>query len=512
MSANAEQLSSDVSAHSRSIFTLIQARKAARQLEGWLTSEEALAMPFDSVECETERQGREILRLMLQAHLHARGTGDVGPALETVVRRIPSSGEPAIQPVTLSHRRIHPRELVTIVGSVTAQRTGYGGPGVNSVHPLDESAALPAHSHSYELQRRLVQGAIQGPFDEAVERVQEATGVDVPKRSAEQIVRDTATDFDAFYATRVAPPAAETGPILAAAVDCKGISMVKPETALRVVRRGKGEKANKKRMATVAAVFTQAARPRTPEQVVESLFKSGPHPAEPDEEPPAAEVRPEHKRVWASVEKSKDEVIAEVAREVDGRDPDRTKHRVVVTDGERALQKRLGAALPGATLVLDLLHVLEKTWKAAYCFHPEGSEEAALWVRERALRLLRGEVSQVVKGLRQSATKRRLGGTKRQTIQSVTGYFYRNRQRMRYDEYLRDGLPIASGAVEGACKNLIKDRMERSGMRWTLGTAEALVKLRATYLSGDLKEYWQFHMEKDQARLHPAGPWRVVEK
>lgn len=288
--------------------------------------------------------------------------------------------------------------------------------------------------------------------------------------------------------------------------------MVKPEKTLRVLRRGKGKKANKKRMATVAAVFTQVARPRTPEDVVESLFRSGPHLARSDDEPPIADVRPEHKRVWASVEKSKDDVIAEVAREVNSRDPDGTKRRVVVTDGERALQKRLGVALPGATVVLDFVHALEKTWKVAYCFHPEGSEEAARWVKERALRLLRGEVSQVVKGLRQSATKRGLRGAKRETIQKVTAYFYRNRRRMRYDEYLRDGLPIASGAVEGACKNLIKDRMERSGMRWTLETAEAMVKLRATYLSGDLKEYWQFHMEKDQARLHPAGAWSVVAK
>ena len=45
---------------------------------------------------------------------------------------------------------------------------------------------------------------------------------------------------------------------------------------------------------------------------------------------------------------------------------------------------------------------------------------------------------------------------------------------MRYDEYLARGLPIASGPVEGACKNLIKDRMERSGMRWTPRMAEAM--------------------------------------
>ena len=82
---------------------------------------------------------------------------------------------------------------------------------------------------------------------------------------------------------------------------------------------------------------------------------------------------------------------------------------------------------------------------------------------------------------------------------------------VRYDESFANGLPIASGPVEGACKNLIKDRMERSGMRWTEKMAEAVVQLRAIYLSGDFDRYWSFHIAKDQERLHPSR-WSVVLK
>jgi hypothetical protein len=85
-------------------------------------------------------------------------------------------------------------------------------------------------------------------------------------------------------------------------------------------------------------------------------------------------------------------------------------------------------------------------------FHAEGSLEAELWVLDRALRILFGEVSQVVKGIRQSVTKRRLFGAKRKTLRGVAAYLHRNRLRMRYDEYLAQGWPIASGPVEGACK------------------------------------------------------------
>jgi hypothetical protein len=224
----------------------------------------------------------------------------------------------------------------------------------------------------------------------------------------------------------------------------------------------------------------------------------------------------EHKRVWADLLASKDEVIASVAEEVKRVDPQGGKTHVALCDGERALQRRILPALlgvvPTVLLILDLLHVLEKLWKAAHCFYPEGSEEATAWVRKQALRVLQGEVSQVIKGMRLSATKRGLSGQKRQTVDKVAKYLRRNRKYMKYDEYLRQGLPIASGCVEGACKNLIKDRMERSGMRWSLEGAEAMIQLRSLYLSGDLDDYWDFHLEQEHRRLYPPGHWEVVEQ
>jgi len=236
--------------------------------------------------------------------------------------------------------------------------------------------------------------------------------------------------------------------------------MVKPGGAQPTVRLTKGQKANRKRIATVATVFPRAPWVRTPEQVVESLFRARRQTPVDGPTPP----RPENKWGWASLLKGKTAIIQEVAQEMQRRDPGSVKTRVALTDGERALQIRVERTL-GVTLILDLLHVLEKLWKAAYVFHAEGSLEAELWVLDRTLRILFGEVGQVVKGLRQSVTKRALLGARRKSLLGVADYLYRNRGRMRYDEHLSQGWPIASGPVEGACKNLIKDRMERSGMR-----------------------------------------------
>jgi hypothetical protein len=463
-------------------------------LESWLASSGALPLPLPQIESQQQAKGREVQRLLLQAHLQHRGNGDGGPALQL---------EQADGAVCYSHRRLGARALTTVFGTVELVRMGYSRPGAPGIFPLDRALTLPARSFSYELQRRRVKAAVQNPFLDSVQTRADLTGVSVSKRSLEQILPDAAQDFDAFYRQRSPEPA--TGAILVAAVDCKGIPMLKPP-AQPTPRLTKGQKANKKRMATVAAVFTRTPWVRTPQPVVESLFRI----SRPSPEDTPVPPRPEHKRVWASLLKSKTAVIQEVAEEMERRDPSASKTRVALTDGERALQIRVDRKLK-VTLILDLMHALEKLWKAAYVFHAEGSLEAELWVLDRTLRILLGDVGQVVKGIRQSLTKRGLSRAGGETLQGVADYLYRNRTRMRYDEYLANGWPIASGPVEGACKNLIKDRMERSGMRWTEQMAEAIVQLRAICLSGDFDHYWQFHIEQDQRRLFP-DVWSVVPK
>ena len=464
------------------------------RLESWLASSSTLQLPLDRIESQQQAKGREVQRLLLQAHLQHRGNGDVGSALKLQK----ADGE-----VLYSHRHLSTRSIVTVFGTVALTRMGYSRPGAPSIFPLDRALVLPSRSFSYELQRRLVKAAVQNPFLESVQTISELTGVSVSKRSLEEFLPDAAQDFDAFYQQHSVATA--HGSILVAAVDGKGIPMVKPDGAPPKARLTKGQKANKKRMATVATVFTRAPWVRTPQQVIDSLFPTSRKPSEATPPP-----RPENKRVWASLRKGKTAVIQEVAEEMDRRDPARSLTRLALTDGERALQIRVNGKLH-VTLTLDLMHVLEKLWKAAYVFHPEGSLDADLWVIDRALRILYGEVSQVVKGIRQSITKRGLSGPKRKTLNGIANYLYRNRIHMHYHEYLANGWPIASGPVEGACKNLIKDRMERSGMRWTEQMAEAIVQLRAVYLSGDFDRYWQFHIEQDQRRLYPAL-WSVVPK
>ena len=136
---------------------------------------------------------------------------------------------------------------------------------------------------------------MQNPFLDSVQTIADLTGVSVSKGSLEQILPpDAAQDFDAFYRQRSPEPASGSIPLVAA-VDCKGIPhLVKPAGAQIQLSRltEKGQKANKKRMATVATVFTRAPWVRTPQQVVESLFRILSRPT-PEDAP--APPRPENK-------------------------------------------------------------------------------------------------------------------------------------------------------------------------------------------------------------------------
>jgi hypothetical protein len=470
----------------------LAARREFRNLEEWLFSEESLCRPIHEIELEQEQKMREVNRLLLQGHVRSRGPGDQGRII-----KVETADD---QTETFLRGKIRACHPTTIFGPIEVERFAYSKPKHHSVWPLEEALQLPHRTYSYELQRRLTKEAVKGSFLEGCSSVEGSTGVKVPKRSAELITAEAAQDFDAFYKQVEVPPPGETGPILVAQVDCKGIPMKKNTsiTTPKAVPLKKGKKANKKRMATVATAFTAKPRIRTAEEVVESLFSRADEKAKKKKDP---QNRPEHKRVWASLKKGKDAVIQELRDDVERRDPEATKLRVGLTDGEKALQIRMVKYIPGLLLILDIMHALGYLWKAAYSFHPEGSTEAIKWVRDRVLRILQGRTKYVIRGMRQSATKRNLSEDEREAVEKAANYFKKNLEYMRYDEYLAAGLPIASGPIEGACRNLVKDRMECSGMRWTENGAEAMVQMRALHLNGDFDAYWKFHIEQDQKKL-----------
>jgi hypothetical protein len=336
----------------------------------------------------------------------------------------------------------------------------------------------------------------------------------VPKRQTIAIVQSASADFDAFYAGRTA---VEGGPILVHSADGKGVPMREEGLREATRKRAKARKAStgrcndnrrdRKREALVASVYTTAPQRRTVDDVMAAFW------GKPVNSVPAS--RPQHKRVWASLLKEKAEVFGEMAQEGQRRLAGVTTV-VFLSDGATILQtlaeKRLKPHFDDTSIrfvmILDLMHVLEDLWKAAVAFYPDRDRQTEEWVGKHLQRILEGQARQVASSIRRLATLRHLRGAQREAVDKATTYFVNNKAYMQYASYLELGLPIASGAIEGTCKHLVKDRFEISGARWGLPGAEALLTLRAIYQSGDWQDYWAFHIACEQERLHPQQQWQ----
>lgn len=476
-----------------------ESREEFEEIVRSLDSDEVRSMTHSDLERELEKKSRELMRKLLQEHLESRGPGECAQAVRG------SDG------VERSRVRPHERKLETIFGTVSVERAGYGQEGNQSLHPLDAELNLPGKKYSLELCRRVAEEAAKSSFDETFESITKYTGAHVPKRQIEEIVMRSAQDFDAFYEMRqgVPPEGGKSASIMVMSVDGKGVVMrmqdLREQTRKAAMKRkhkmgarlSKGEKKNAKRMATVAAVYTIEPFVRKPEDLVpqnNAVRLDQPRP------------RPEHKRVWASLEKPPEQVIEKTFEEADCRDPAHQKHWIALVDGNkhqirilRRMAKDKGIDL---TIIVDIIHVIEYLWDAGRVFYPKASEELESWVRVRLLEILRGKAGYVAGGMRRSATLRSLGSADRKPVDVCANYLLTYAPYLKYNHYLAQGFPIATGVIEGACRHLVKDRMEVTGARWGLNGAEAVLRLRALRSSHDFDEYWTFHEAQEYIRNH----------
>jgi hypothetical protein len=485
-----------ISTTERDAFAL--AREQATAMEQFLGSSEAMAATHSELEARVERDGREYERRLLQAHLHLRA------ATEKVVDVRGADG------VARTLCRDSGRPLRSVFGTVSVPRLAYQAPGVDGLHPMDAALNLPDELYSHGVRRCVAEQLARCSYEEVVAHVSTRTGAPVHRRQLEELAIRAAQDFEPFYATRTVETEA-TEDLLVLTFDAKGIVMrhedLRPATrkaaasATRKLetRLTKGEKRNRKRMAEVSAIYTVAPFPRCTMDVVHDL--------RPVHAVPLRRPRPVNKRVSASLVHDTRQVIQRTFEEALRRDPKRHRRWVALVDGNkdqiaiiRAVARELGVTV---TLVLDLMHVLEYVWKASYCFHAEGSKGAESWVEQRLIGLLNGQsAGYLAKGMRRTADTRGLDVGDRKAVDDCARYLVNNRKLLHYDRALRDGLPIGTGVIEGACRYLVKDRMDRTGARWSLDGAEAVLRLRALCTNGDFEAYWEFHLQCEHQRTH----------
>ena len=476
----------------------LSAHEQMHEMEEHLCSKAAFADDHTQLETYAREHGREFERRMLQAHLDLRAARE---------HQVEVRGADGVRRTT---RRQRTRRLRTVVGTVAVRRRAYEARGVDALHPADAALNLPDDMYSFGVRRLVAEEASKVSFDAVVEQTKRLLGVVVPKRQVEELTVRAARDFTAFYATR-AVVAEDTTALLVFGFNGKGVVMRREglrehtrkvaETSKHKLetRLTKGERRHRKRTAQVATIYTVDRWVRTPMDILHDLRSVRPV--------PTSRPRPVNKRVWASLEVEPKKVIDEAFAEGLRRDPERKRRWVVLVDGNRGQLRLVKKAVKevgvDVAIILDLIHVLEYLWKAAHCFHKEGTPALEQWVNQRLLALLQGRAAGAfAKDFRRWTAHRKLDEDRQGVIHDCIRYLINHRKLLHYDRAMAAGLPLATGAIEGACRYLLQDRLDITGARWSLRGAEAVLKLRALRCSGDFEKYWAFHLAQERFRNH----------
>jgi hypothetical protein len=450
-------------------------------------------------------RGREVLRQLLEDHFALRAMREE--------RQVHAPGTPVTGTDGITRTRLetgHGRALATVFGKVPVTRCAWRKPGAANYCPADAALSLPAGRHSHSLAKLACLEAARGSFDGAHAAISRRCGKVMGKRQLEESVAHSACDIPAFYAARVPEPC-PAGTLLILSCDSKGVVMrpgaLRAATAKAAAELGKmrtrlsaGEKPNRKRMATLVTVYDAVPAWRRPHDVIAP--PGGRHGARPLRTGPRASG----KWLAGSVRRDPAEMIAAMFGEAEARDPGRLRTWVVLVDGaEHQLDLiRAEAARRDVTIhvVIDLIHVLEYLWGAAWSFREAGDPAAEDWVAVKALAVLAGDSDRAADAITAEAAG--LEGSRRTGAGACVRYLENKREFLRYDQALDAGWPIATGVIEGACRHLIADRLNLGGCRWGLDGAEAILTLRAVVANGDFEEYWRFHLAREHERLYPG--------
>lgn len=449
---------------------------------------------------------------------------------EMIAAHIKQQDEELLRPKAIEHegrtlRRLPKRRLrkyVSAFGPTPFRRDVYATRETQrqEVVPLDAKLGMPEGNTSYLLQKWGDAKCVKESYQESRVGLLEILGFAPSVNCLEDAVARAAKHADVYFDEQEPVDPTTEEKILVATSDCKGVPMRRIDAPRKkrggVHRNGdrsgakrkrlkKGQKKGQKRMACVGGVYSVAPFRRTVDEVLNEILRKDKQRQRP---------KPRNKRLRAVLTRQVDgkkvnakEVIFDwIAEEVQQRDPRKRRTVVAIMDGETKLRDLQELKIGRAVGILDIWHVTEYLWKLAYCFHSEGSDEAEVFVETYLRKLLDGKVCRVIGGIRQMATKRRLSKRRGEKVEQYLNYFAQRREHMKYDEYLAAGYPIGSGVVEGACRHLVKDRMEQSGMRWRIEGAQAVLSLRAIYLNDDWNAFHAARVQAEQRKLYPYKP------
>jgi len=434
---------------------------------------------------------------LLKAFAAGAGLGDEGEQV--------SRGDCTLHRSDKLHRKLYR----SIFGTFPILRWVYAQGAKKRIEyaPTDTRLGLPRGEYSYVMEDWQQRLCVMEPFDAAVDGLGAILGFQVSVETAEDMNQRMAKYAEPFRIQQSAPPAPIEETILVATADGTSVPMHREDRTTAPSAEA-GTRKGSTRRAYVGAVYSIEPFVREPLDVLDELFR---------EQAATRRPHPQGKRLWAEMAAASEDLLAsgsefvfiEMAMDVNTRDPDRQRTLVCLMDGEKKLWDLQREWLGRSVEILDLFHALKRVREISKIVLPKDKSRREAWVSDQLRDLLTGKVETVIRRWRRLASEaeqeRQWTDDDQKTIASAIGYFRNNRHRMRYDEYLKKGYPIGSGIAEGACRNLVKDRLDCTGMHWRLPGSRAMLKTRALHLSGDWDDFVEYRIQQEQETLYQTA-------
>jgi hypothetical protein len=371
-----------------------------------------------------------------------------------------------------SYRETRPKQLLTVLGRVNIRRAYYICPHCHQGQsPRDKQLHVEDTECSPGVRRMMAVVGSETSFDrgreqlellaglevttKAVERHAEAIGTDIAKREQEKVGRAVQLELPEILGPHV--------PKFYIEIDGSQVPVVRTETEGRTGRIG-GQSA-RTREVKLGCVFTQT-----------NLDEHN------------RPIRDEASTTYTGSIETAEEFGRRIYAEAWERGWSRAEKKVLLGDGAVWIWNIGDQHFPGAIQIVDIWHAREHIWEVGAKRFPSDDQERKRWTKKMIRKLNTGRVDLLISELRAVPTP---NAELRKILHTEADYFERNKERMRYPKFRKQGLFIGSGVIEAACKTVIGSRLKQSGMFWTVRGADAIIALRCYRRSGKFEDYWE---------------------
>ena len=363
------------------------------------------------------------------------------------------------------------KELLTVLGPVRVERAYYYDQGCKKgCCPKDTALDIVATSFSPGIRRIMGRVGAYRPFGLGHEDIKEMAGICVDTKEIERVSNQIGEQVEIFYKKEAAVSLSgkiipiKSIPKMYICMDGTGVPVVKSET---VNRKGKGEDGHAKtREAKLGCVFTQS-----------TLDEKG-YP-----------IRDEASTSYVGAIETAEVFWGRIYAEAMFRGLERAQKVCVIGDGAPWIWNITDEQFFGATQIIDFYHAREHYWNVARAMFGCEKGKISSWTDKRRKELDQGDVEQVIEAIKHLSPSTDQG---KEVLEREIGYFGKNKSRMRYNEFRRQGLFVGSGVVEAGCRTVIGQRLKQAGMHWTVRGANNIISLRCCILSNRWEDFWEY--------------------